>query len=78
MKDSRKIIGALILGAAIGGLAGLLFAPGKGSETRQKVADGVKDLTEALNSQLIKLKDKTNHVKESSVSEKTGGIANIV
>jgi gas vesicle protein len=44
MKNSEKIIGALILGAVIGAAAGVLFAPNKGSETRKKIMDDAKDL----------------------------------
>lgn len=41
-----KIAGAFLIGAAIGAGLGLLFAPDKGSETRKKIFDGVKDLSE--------------------------------
>jgi gas vesicle protein len=44
--NSAKLIGALIAGAAIGAVIGILFAPDKGSETRKKVMDGAADLAD--------------------------------
>ena len=41
-----KIAGALLLRAAVGAGLGLLFAPDKGSETRKKIVDEIKDLTD--------------------------------
>ena len=48
MKNSGRVIGALVLGAAVGAIIGILVAPDKGSETRKKLADGAKDLTGSL------------------------------
>jgi len=48
MKDSGKIIGALLLGVAVGAVIGIIFAPEKGSETRKKLMAGAKDLAEDL------------------------------
>jgi gas vesicle protein len=51
--NTGKLIGALILGAAIGGALGILFAPDKGSETRKKLSAKGDDLTDAMKSKLM-------------------------
>lgn len=43
-KEKMKILTALGTGAVIGGLAGVLFAPRKGSETREKIKESFIDL----------------------------------
>ena len=60
--NSGKVIGALLLGAAIGGALGILFAPDKGSVTRKKIAGTTDDLTESL-------KEKFNEFSEGSKKE---------
>jgi len=46
MKDNSKILLALLGGVAIGAAIGILLAPGKGSETRKKMADAAKDFSD--------------------------------
>lgn len=46
--NTGKLIGAVLIGAAIGGALGILFAPDKGSETRRKISDKGHDLTDAM------------------------------
>lgn len=64
MKTTNKILIALGAGVAIGGVLGLLFAPAKGVETRQKIAESGKKLKEQFNEKLKlgkeKLEEKVN------------------
>ncbi|HET6227917.1 MAG TPA: YtxH domain-containing protein [Bacteroidia bacterium] len=62
MKNSGKIIGALVLGAAVGAAVGILLAPDKGSNTRKKLIDGAKDFT-------ADLKKKVNDASEQLKTE---------
>ena len=48
MKDNGKLLTALLTGAAVGAVIGLLFAPGKGSETRKKIADSAERLADTI------------------------------
>ncbi|HET6245087.1 MAG: YtxH domain-containing protein [Bacteroidetes bacterium] len=70
--DNAKLFGALILGAAIGGALGILFAPDKGSETMKKLAAKGDDLAENIKEQLGDiLEDVKKEVK--SLKEKANG-----
>ncbi len=48
MKMSKKGMGKFVAGAAIGAGLGLLFAPKKGSETRQDIKDKTKKVAEDI------------------------------
>jgi gas vesicle protein len=45
---NAKLIGALVIGAVVGGALGILFAPEKGSVTRQKIAGKSEDLAKGI------------------------------
>ena len=67
--NTVKIIGALVLGAAIGGALGILFAPDKGSETRKKILSNGDDLTDAINE---KFNDFLEEIKKEVEAAKEG------
>lgn len=47
MSSSKTLLG-FIAGAAVGALAGILLAPEKGSDTRQKISSKTSDLAESV------------------------------
>ena len=47
-KGTEKIVAALLIGAAIGGALGILFATDKGAEIRKIIAGKTGDLSQSL------------------------------
>jgi gas vesicle protein len=65
MNDNSKVFVALLVGLAAGAALGILFAPQKGEETRDKLAesltslgDSIKETATAELDKLIGLKDR--------------------
>lgn len=48
MNDSSKVLVGLLAGLAAGAALGLLFAPEKGTETRDKLSQSLKDLSDTI------------------------------
>ena len=65
MKSSAKVLVALAAGAAIGGVLGILFAPDKGSATREKISDKAKDVTDSIKDYVAISKEKLEKMKEN-------------
>ncbi len=57
-------LSGLVIGAAVGALAGLLFAPAPGDETREKLTEKTKALSDDLNEKFDSLKETVNDVLE--------------
>jgi gas vesicle protein len=69
MSDNGKILGALVLGAAAGAVLGLLFAPSKGSELRQKISDNTGDLIDELTDKIGEGKEMLAGLKEKAMTK---------
>lgn len=63
--NTGKLVGALLIGAAVGAALGILFAPNKGAETRKKLLAKGDDLSGAI-------KDRFNGMLEDSKTEVEG------
>ena len=57
-KTNSSII-ALLAGAAIGAGLGILFAPDKGSKTREKIKDGLDDIKNQAQNKWESIEDET-------------------
>ncbi len=66
-----KVVGALLVGAAIGGALGILLAPAKGSDTRKKMVGKTDDLNEALHEKFKSLLDEVK--KEVEIAREKAG-----
>lgn len=76
MKDNTKVVVALLVGLAAGAALGILFAPDKGTETRDKLADSLKGLGDSIketaSSQYENLKAYKDKVVDSIKSKMNG------
>ena len=64
MKKINKVLIALGAGVAIGGLLGVLFAPGKGTKTRKIITDAGIKLTDSVKEKVNKGEEKLSELKE--------------
>jgi gas vesicle protein len=67
--NTTKIIGAILVGAAVGVVIGMLMAPDKGSETRKKLADDANDMAHGAEEEIKEVIDTIK--KKVSEMEKT-------
>jgi gas vesicle protein len=67
--NNGKLVGAVLLGAAIGGVLGVLFAPDKGTETRKKIMTKGGDLRDSIKDKFTGLMDNVEEM-ESEIADK--------
>lgn len=68
MKDNSKTLVALVAGLAAGAVIGLLFAPEKGSETRDKLSESLKNLGDSIKEKAAEEIDNLSEFKDKVVS----------
>jgi len=74
MKNTSKILIALGAGMAIGGVLGVLFAPDKGENTRNKIAENGKKLADQFKRKVKEGKEKM----EEQLSRVNGELEEVI
>lgn len=68
--NTVNVIGALLVGALAGAALGILFAPRKGSKTRNNILDGAKEMAHEVKKKMKReanvINDKVNKIKDSA------------
>lgn len=64
--SGKKMLGALLVAAAVGATIGILNAPGKGKDTRKKIASKAKDVKSKFNDLVDELKCEYEEIMEKA------------
>ena len=70
MNNTQKVLIAAVAGAIVGVLAGILIAPDKGSETRKKIADQSRKVTDQVKEAATRGKSAVSGMREKLFNKK--------
>lgn len=74
MNDNSKVLIGLLTGLAAGAALGLLFAPDKGSETRDRLSESLKDLGDAIKDRAAEEIEHLTSLKDKVVTSVKGKV----
>lgn len=77
MNTLGKIAIAVAAGTLVGGVLGILFAPDKGTETRKKIVEGGKKMTDTVKKRIDENLVKINRIK-TNMTEKANNMKETV
>jgi gas vesicle protein len=72
--NTVKLIGALLLGSAVGGAIGVLFAPEKGSKTRRKLMTNSEDIVDVMTDKFSDFMDEIKKEVSSAAKNSANGM----
>lgn len=70
MGNTNKVLTALGVGLAAGAILGVLFAPGKGTDTREKIARKGRQLADDISDSVAEGQRKFNAIKDGLMERK--------
>lgn len=77
MNDNSKVAIALLAGLAAGAALGLLFAPEKGSDTRDKLGQSLKDFGDSIKDRAADEINNLSSLKDKVVNSIKGKIRDV-
>jgi len=77
MNDNSKVVVALLAGLAAGAALGILFAPDKGSDTRDKLGQSLKDFGDSIKDRAADEINNLSSLKDKVVNSIKGKIRDV-
>lgn len=74
MNDNTKVLAALLAGMAAGVAIGILFAPDKGSDTRDKLSNSLKDMGDSIKNRATDEVNNLTNFKEKMMDGVKSGV----